>query len=126
VVGYAGGVEDHPTYKNIKDYTETVRVIYDPRILSYRDILYHFEQRGGLKPFTNKIKRQYRKAILVHNKEQMNMAELFINKHNAYHVQIENCTAFYRAEEYHQKYKAKKLLKHRSDSNKATNFCRLN
>ena len=41
-VGYAGGTTVAPTYKTIGDHTETIEIDYDPGIISYEDILYHF------------------------------------------------------------------------------------
>ena len=48
VVGYAGGKTEYPTYKNIQDYTEAIRVTYDPSILSYEQIIrIFFDMQGG-------------------------------------------------------------------------------
>lgn len=38
-VGYAGGAFPSPTYDNIGDHVETVRVEYDPRTISYGQLL---------------------------------------------------------------------------------------
>lgn len=38
-VGYAGGAFPSPTYENVGDHTEAVRVEYDPQTLSYGQLL---------------------------------------------------------------------------------------
>ena len=46
VSGYAGGPELNPTYKQVSGHktghTEVVRVVYDPKVLSYADVLHIF------------------------------------------------------------------------------------
>lgn len=39
VVGYCGGIEPDPTYDEIKDHSEAIRVVFDPRVLSYETLL---------------------------------------------------------------------------------------
>ena len=39
VVGYTGGKELNPTYKKMKDATESYLIEYDPTIISYEQIL---------------------------------------------------------------------------------------
>jgi len=99
VVGYSGGVEPNPTYKNMMDYTESVLVEYDPTYLSYEDILRKWRTLG--EPYPNK--RQYRSAIFTLNAEQDKVAKEFVAgmKHGKY-VDVESVTKFYRAEAYHQ------------------------
>lgn len=116
VVGYAGGKQEWPTYKSIKDHTEAVRVIYDASKISYGDILRHFilEQDGP--PSSPAYSRQYRSAVLVHNSDQRNKAEQLIDnlcksmqlssRKNIF-IDIEDATDFYKAEEYHQKFYTK-------------------
>lgn len=115
-MGYAGGKQEYPTYKSIKDHTEAVRIVYDPSKLSYDDILRHFILEQGGPPRSRPYSRQYRSAILVHNEEQRTKAEKFIDtlcqsmklssRQNLF-IDIEDATDFYRAEEYHQKFYVK-------------------
>ena len=44
VSGYAGGRGDHPTYEDYaeKGYVEAVQVFYDPRKVSYQELLDYF------------------------------------------------------------------------------------
>lgn len=34
-VGYTGGSTTNPTYKNLSDHTEVVRIVFDPQVVSY-------------------------------------------------------------------------------------------
>ena len=105
VVGYTGGTTPFPTYENIGDHTEAVRIEFDPSVISYYDILEHM--MGQHSP-TSMQSTQYRSAIFVHSAEQKMVAEEI--KHlMARHLRkpiftdIEKAGPFYRAEEYHQK-----------------------
>lgn len=107
VVGYAGGMEADPTYRRIRDHTEAVRVEFDPRVISYEEILECYFKQLGRSMFYPSYSRQYRNAILVHNADQKSIASAMIqrlSKENEVQVTIEAATDFYRAEEYHQKY----------------------
>lgn len=112
IVGYAGGQAAWPTYRSIKDHTEAVRIVYDPNVITYDDILNHFVNEAG--PSTSPpYSRQYRTAVLVHSSTQRILAERKIEglskKYGGrrIYIDIEDATDFYRAEEYHQKYYAK-------------------
>jgi hypothetical protein len=39
VIGYSGGNELNPTYRRIKDHTESVLVEFDPNTISFEDVL---------------------------------------------------------------------------------------
>ena len=115
-MGYAGGQEEWPTYKKIKDHTEAVRIVYDKTKLSYEEILKHFilEQDGA--PTYPAYSNQYRSALLVHNYDQRSKAEAFLDSLAASMklssgskllIDIEDATEFYKAEEYHQKFYVK-------------------
>ena len=43
-VGYTGGENDHPTYRNHPGHAEAVEIVFDPERISYRDILEFFFQ----------------------------------------------------------------------------------
>ena len=112
-VGYAGGSGAYPTYRNIKDHTEAVRIIYDPNIITFDDLLDKFLEELGGPPITPSYSRQYRSAILVHTSTQREIAhqkvEAWSKKYGnrRLYVDIQDATDFYRAEEYHQKYMQK-------------------
>src|SRR3954454_19225392 len=43
-VGYTGGDNDNPTYRNHLGHAEAVEIVFDPDRISYRDILEFFFQ----------------------------------------------------------------------------------
>ena len=115
-VGYAGGSKSiWPTYKAIGDYTEAYRLVYDPTILTYRQILEKYFQMQGDDVFSPNFSRQYRNAILVHNIEQQIIANSLIDEIRSSRggkrpsVDVEVATDFYQAEDYHLKYYEKAL-----------------
>lgn len=112
-VGYSGGIKPYPTYNNMKDHTEAIRIEYDKNILSYEEILDTYMEICA-NNYTKPCKYiQYRACILYHNKQQQILALKMLEKYEkiigkTIHIAIEVATEFYRAEEYHQKY----YLKH--------------
>lgn len=113
-VGYAGGETSYPTYQSISDYTEAVRVEYDPRVITYKEILAHYIDQLG-DPTSGSYSRQYRSVLLVHTPEQRTEAEAFIAQQQAkypskkIHIAVEQATDFYQAEEYHLKFIEKQM-----------------
>mmetsp|Transcript_27954 Transcript_27954/g.37157 ORF Transcript_27954/g.37157 Transcript_27954/m.37157 type:complete len:125 (+) Transcript_27954:306-680(+) len=111
VVGYAGGEEKNPTYRRIKDATESILIEYDPDIMPYEDILVEWSRMHS--PIS-KRKTQYRSAIFYADEEQKKIAEETVkamkntSRGNEIFVDIEPVSAFYRAEEYHQDFIKKK------------------
>ena len=106
VVGYSGGKASHwPTYKSIGDYTEAVRIEYDPTVITYRGMLEKYFDMVGDDVFYNSAfgNRQYRNALFVHTPEQQAEAQHMLEEvsqrkggRKAY-VAIEPATDFYRA-----------------------------
>lgn len=72
VVGYSGGKASHwPTYKSIGDYTEAVRIEFDPSVITYRGVLNkYFDILSDDVFYPNFGSKQYRNALFVHNPEQ--------------------------------------------------------
>lgn len=120
-VGYAGGNTPNAVYEQVKNghtgHAESVKVFFDPQRLSYRHLLFEFFRMHN--PTTrnqqgNDIGTQYRSAIFYENDEQRRTAEEVINSVNASGewqanvvTEVVPFEAFYRAEEYHQKYLTK-------------------
>lgn len=108
MVGYSGSKDENainPTYQNVQDYAESIRVIFDPSVISYTDLLdIFFEVHTPADPRWAGF--QYRSAIFVHTPEQRELAELAVQSRGALGkmVAVEAASDFYRAEEYHQKY----------------------
>jgi peptide-methionine (S)-S-oxide reductase len=115
-VGYVGGRTAAPTYEQVcshaTGHAEAVEVWFDPAAVSYDELLESFWQihnpttrnRQGLD-----IGDQYRSAILYHSPEQQASALASKEREQAKHrrriaSEITPASAFYRAEEYHQRY----------------------
>lgn len=104
-VGYAGGVENNPTYSNIGSHTETILVEFDPEKISYSDLLDIFWENHHYSTARNK--NQYASRIFYSNEEQKKQAEQSKsqkaqNETVATKIQRLNFTV---AEDYHQKYR---------------------
>ena len=125
-VGYLGGDMQNPTYQDVctdeTGHAEVVEVTYDPAKVSYDQLLNTFWEshdpttlnRQGLD-----IGTQYRSAIFFHSPEQERLARASKEKMQASGrfrrqivTEITPASTFYRAEEYHQKYLAKRGLSH--------------
>jgi len=105
-VGYAGGSRKNPTYYTIGDHTESIQIDFDPQKISYPELLKLFW--NGHYPTGASHSRQYMSAIFYHNDEQRKQAEAsrveYEKKKGKAGTVIECLQAFYRAEDYHQKY----------------------
>jgi peptide-methionine (S)-S-oxide reductase len=76
-VGYSGGDVKHATYRNHGTHAEAIEIIFDPRVLSYRQLLEFFFQIHD--PSTrnrqgNDIGMSYRSAIFYTDPEQERVA----------------------------------------------------
>lgn len=105
-MGYTGGASGGPTYRSLGDHSEAVEVDYDPRLVSYENLLEIFWNSHD--PVSRSWSRQYRSAIFYHNEEQKKLALKSKEEQEArrgrIYTGIEQATTFYRAEDYHQKY----------------------
>ena len=106
-VGYAGGAKENPNYRSLGDHSETIQIIYDPKIISYNELLDIFWQSPN--PSVRSYSRQYASVIFYHDDNQKNLAEETRNKREAelqrsIYTSIVPAGAFYSAEDYHQKY----------------------
>ncbi len=106
-VGYAGGTKKNPTYHDLGDQTEMIRIIYNPKIVSYKQILDIFWTNHD--PTSSPWSKQYRSIIFYYNDEQKKLAfetKAHIEKElrRKVHTDIVPVSTFYGAEGYHQKY----------------------
>lgn len=113
-VGYIGGENDHPTYRNHPGHAEGIELTYDPNLTSFKKILDYFYRIHN--PTT--IDRQgndkgssYRSAIFFQNEEEKLEAEEVIKIVNASKkwdgeivTTLEPYSTFWTAEPEHQDY----------------------
>lgn len=119
-VGYAGGFTPNPTYEEVcggqTGHTEVVLVVFDPRLISYEQLLAVFwashDPTQGMRQ-GNDRGTQYRSAIYTLGDEQAQAAShsceqaqqrLTAAGLDSVTTEIAPSAAFYYAEEYHQQY----------------------
>jgi len=123
-VGYAAGYTPNPTYQEVctgkTGHNEVVLVVYDPKKVSYEDLLKVFWESHnptqGMRQ-GNDSGTQYRSGIYTYSEAQKQLAEASRDAYQkalnqAGHNQeitteILNAPEFYYAEDYHQQYLAK-------------------
>jgi peptide-methionine (S)-S-oxide reductase len=122
-VGYAGGQTENPTYDEVcsgrTGHTEAVFVAFDPKVISYADLLRVFweshDPTQGMRQ-GNDVGTQYRSGIYTTSDEQRRMAEMSKADYEAalkarglkgITTEIVDAPPFYYAESYHQQYLAK-------------------
>lgn len=89
------------------DHTESVRIDFDPAVISYETLLRHFWEEHD--PTASSSYRQYMSAVFYHDDEQRRLAEasrsaLSARMNDEIRSRILPVKAFYSAEDYHQKY----------------------
>lgn len=123
MVGYAAGVTPNATYQEVcggqTGHNEVVRVIFDPKVVSYQALLKVFWE--GHDPTQgmaqgNDRGTQYRSGIYTYSEAQAEAADIsreeFAPKlaaagYGEITTEIEAAPTFYYAEDYHQQYLAK-------------------
>ena len=122
-VGYAAGSTPNPTYREVcsglTGHNEVVRVVFDPGIISYEDLLRVFweshDPTQGMRQ-GNDVGTQYRSGIYYYSEDQRRAAERTREtfqealRHAGYGpvtTELLPAPEFYYAEEYHQQYLAK-------------------
>ena len=108
-VGYCGGSLPEPTYKSVcgdpafSDYAETIQVDFDPKMVSYSEVLEcffraHDATAGGRS-------RQYSSIIFAHDDEQRASADAVKSGLGRWvTTRLEEAGEFWEAEAYHQKW----------------------
>ena len=116
--GYAGGTTLAPTYEQVcsgrTGHAEVVHVLFDPAILSFRDLLDVFFATHDPTTLNRQgadVGTQYRSVVFYHSPQQKEAAEQRIAELNAEGIwpapivtQIAPLQEFYPAEPYHQGY----------------------
>jgi len=120
-VGYSGGHLDNPTYEdvcsNTTGHAEVVQVVFDPQVVTYDKLLDAFFTMHDPTTMNRQgpdIGSQYRSVIFYYDDLQKEQAEEAIKRwQNSGRFKrpivtaIEPAQAFWRAEEYHQRYHEK-------------------
>ncbi len=121
--GYAGGFTANPTYREVcsglTGHNEVVRVVFDPRLVSYEELLRVFwenhDPTQGMRQ-GNDAGTQYRSGVYAYGDAQLRAA---LGSREAYQpklkaagygvitTEIAPAPEFYYAEDYHQQYLAK-------------------
>ena len=116
-VGYQGGQNDNPTYKNHPGHAEGIEIIYNPNQTSFEELLDYFFRIHN--PTTvdrqgNDRGSSYRSAIFYQNEEEKQIAEDMIAVVDASGkwdgkvvTTLEPWSTFWKAEDYHQDYLVK-------------------
>lgn len=110
-VGYSGGTTKAPTYKNIGDHSEVIQVEFDPKQISYAELLEVFWASHDAS--YDSFLRQYRNAVFYLTEDQKKISEdakarVAAKIPGKMQTVIEPAGPFYAAEEYHQKYLMRK------------------
>lgn len=121
-VGYCGGHFEKPTYEDVctgsTGHAEVVRVTFNPALISYATLVQKFFELHDPTQLNRQgpdIGDQYRSAIFTTTAEQAKTAEEVkadLNRRGTFKrpiaTVIEPAAPFWRAEEYHQNYYAKR------------------
>lgn len=117
-VGYIGGENENPTYRNHPGHAEGIEIVYDPNVTSFKLLLDYFFRIHN--PTTidrqgNDIGSSYRSAIFFQNEEEKEIAKemiALVNDSKKWESKVvttlEPYTKFWPAEPEHQDY----LVKH--------------
>jgi peptide-methionine (S)-S-oxide reductase len=125
-VGYTGGYVENPTYEEVctgrTGHAEAVLVEYDPQVVSYEqllDVFWSIHDPTLVDRQGPDVGEQYRSAIFYHTPEQEEAARTSKARLEAegrfrrpIATAIVSASAFYRAEEYHQRYLERRGLAH--------------
>jgi peptide-methionine (S)-S-oxide reductase len=121
-VGYEGGATDRPSYRDVctdeTGHAEVVEVTYDPKLISYDQLLDLFWKSHNPTTLNRQgpdVGSQYRSAIFFHSPDQEKTAKASKEKaqknfRNPIVTQVVAAETFWKAEDYHQQYLAKRGL----------------
>lgn len=126
VVGYTGGHTVNPTYEEVSSgetgHAEAIQITYDPRVTKYEQLLnifWHNIDPTAVNAQFVDHGTQYRSAIFYHDDEQRRIAEESKKQLGAsgkfdkpIATEIVAASAFYPAEDYHQKYYQKSAMRY--------------
>ena len=114
ISGYANGKTENPSYYDLKTsgHAETVKVVYNPDIISLEDILAHYLRvvnPVSVNKQGNDVGTQYRTGIYYTDEADKTIIENILAKEQTKHdkpiaIEVEPLKQFYDVEEYHQDY----------------------
>ena len=118
VSGYTGGKIQNPSYEQVctgtTGHAEAVQVTFNPQIISFRELLEVFFSTHDPTTLNRQgadFGTQYRSSVFYHTPEQKTEVERIIKELGVTGVwkqtivtEVKPFTAFYPAEEYHQRY----------------------
>ena len=106
-MGYAGGKQEKPTYRNLGDHTESFQVDFDPTKITYEELVRIFWESHD--PTDKPWSTQYKAVLFVADDAQAKVADasrrvIASKSKGAVATEIVRLTTFWPAEDYHQKY----------------------
>jgi peptide methionine sulfoxide reductase msrA/msrB len=123
ISGYQNGHTDNPTYKQVctgtTGHAESVKVVFDPARVSYRDLLEVFfwiHDPTQLNRQGPDVGTQYRSAVFAADEAQLEEARRYVKllaendprfQSRPIVTQVEMAQRFWEAEDYHQDYSAR-------------------
>lgn len=137
-VGYAGGSTPHPSYEEVcsgmTGHTEAVRVVFDPDVISYADLVKTFfevhDPTQGMRQ-GNDVGTQYRSALYTLSEAQRETAIELSKKYGeelerrglgSVTTEVRPAPTYYYAEDVHQQYLAKNPFGYRCHANTGVKF----
>ena len=125
-VGYSGGSVSDPSYGEVctgkTGHAESVRVVFDPRVISYDrllEVFWEIHNPCSLNRQGPDVGTQYRSVIFYHSEAQRSLAQASKDRLDASGrcgarkvvTEIRPAGPFYLAEDYHQRYLEKQGLR---------------
>lgn len=116
VSGYAGGGQDKPSYEDVArgmtDFAETIKVVFDPKTISYKDLVYVFLKTHDPTQLNRQgydMGSQYRSSVFFVSPSQEKIAieviqEVQNESEDKIVTEVAPLDKFHDAEEYHQNF----------------------
>lgn len=106
--GYAGGSLKDPTYHQLGDHSESLQVDFDPKAISFAELVDLFWASHD--PTRGAWSTQYAAILFYESEEQRQIAldsrdRVAAGLGRAVQTEVRPLDRFYRAEDYHQKYR---------------------
>jgi peptide methionine sulfoxide reductase MsrA len=114
VAGYTGGEGNYPTYKNIYDHAEALFIEYNPKKVSFQQILQMW--RDNDYPWEPESSFRHRSAIFPTTQNQIKESVKFVielsqtRPHSPLYIDVRPFQRFYQAEDYQQDYVQKQVI----------------